>query len=282
MTNLLSSPVYGGSAERKRSGGGNFPRYSFANHLLSAAAGLAALAAVTGAAMSAKLDAIATAQGPVEVQAIHHASLMLTWNGKHVFVDPTADQDVSVESYAALPKPDVVVYTHGHYDHFNSALLDKVAGPETEIVCPQEVCNQISKLLQDKVHVMANGQNETIDGIRVEAVPMYNTTPDRMKFHPKGKGNGYVLGFADKRIYVAGDTEEAPELAHLAKIDAAFLPMNLPYTETVEAAAKWVKDFRPRVVYPYHFRNGDGSKSDLAAFKADVGGASDVRVLDWY
>lgn len=240
--------------------------------------------AVTGAAMGAKTDTIATNKGPIEIQAIHHASLMLTWNGKHVLVDPAPlDRSGAPDpSFAGLPKADLILYTHSHFDHFNAGILEAVAGPKTEIVAPQEVADLVPKPLQAQVHQMANGDKTTMDGIGVEAVAMYNTSPERTNFHPKGKGNGYILTFNGKRIYVAGDTEEAPELAHLPKIDAAFLPMNLPYTETAEAAAQWVKDFKPHTVYPYHFRNGDGSKSDLAAFKTDVGGASEVRVLDWY
>ncbi len=251
---------------------------------ISAAASLAGLMAVTGAAMSANTDSIATGKGPLEVLAIHHASLMLTWNGKHVLVDPAPlDRSGAPDpSFAGMPKPDLILYTHSHFDHFNAGVLDTVAGPKTEIVAPQEVAELVPKPLQSRVHEMANGDKTAMDGIGVEAVAMYNTSPERAKFHPKGKGNGYILTFDDKRVYVAGDTEEAPELAHLPKIEAAFLPMNLPYTESVEEAAKWVKDFKPRVVYPYHFRNGDGSKSDLAKFKADVNGASDVRELDWY
>ena len=250
---------------------------------VSAVAGLVALVAVTGAAMCAKTDTITTANGPIEIQAIHHASLMLSWNGKHILIDP-APLDPSGApdtSFAGLPKPDVIVYTHDHYDHFNADILDAVIGAKSEIIAPQEVADKVPAPLKSRVHLMANGDKKNMDGIGVEAVAMYNTTPDRMKFHPKGKGNGYILTFDGKRVYVAGDTEEAPELAHLSNIEAAFLPMNLPYTETVEVAAKWVRDFKPRVVYPYHFRNGDGSKSDLNTFKVDVGGASQVRVLDW-
>ena len=111
---------------------------------------------------------------------------------------------------------------------------------------------------------------------------MYNTTPARAKFHPKGQGNGYVLTIRDKRIYVAGDTEETPELAHLPNIDLAFIPVNLPYTQSVEAAAKWVKDFKPKMVFPYHTRNNDGSLSDMALFSTQVGNASLVRLRKWY
>lgn len=136
--------------------------------------------------------------------------------------------------------------------------------------------------LQAKVKAMNNGDRAMLGGVGVEAVAMYNITPARLNFHPKGQGNGYILTFGDKRVYIAGDTEETPELAHLANIDLAFIPANLPYTQTVEAAAKWVKDFRPKIVFPYHYRNQDGTTSDMAAFETLVGNASLVRLRKWY
>jgi L-ascorbate metabolism protein UlaG (beta-lactamase superfamily) len=211
---------------------------------------------------------------------------MLTWNGKHVLVDPAPIDETKganpVAGYAALPKPDAIVVTHIHFDHFNVPILEAVAGANTVIVAPRDVYDAMPADLKAKTKIMKNGDSGVVDAIPVEAVPAYNTTPDRAKFHPKGVGNGYVLTFGGKRIYIAGDTEEAAELAHLAKIDVAFLPMNLPYTQTVEAAAHWVKDFKPGVVYPYHYRNGDGTMSDVAAFKTQVGSASEVRFLHWY
>jgi L-ascorbate metabolism protein UlaG (beta-lactamase superfamily) len=248
---------------------------------LAAVVGFAALAVSSEAAMD---DTIATNDGALQIHAVHHASLVLTWKGKHIFIDPAPVDETgdAAAAFKALPKPDVIIYTHGHFDHFSAGVLQAIAAPNTEIVAPQEVAAGIPTPLQGKVHVLANGDKSAIDGIAVEAVPAYNTTPEHTKFHPKGKGNGYVLTLGGKRVYIAGDTEEAPELAHLQNIDVAFLPMNQPYTLTVEAAAQWVKDFKPHTVYPYHFRNGDGSKSDLSAFKAAIAGASDVKVLDWY
>jgi L-ascorbate metabolism protein UlaG (beta-lactamase superfamily) len=250
------------------------------------AAGLAVLTLCMGEAMSASRDdTISTANGPVGVHAIHHASLMLTWNGKHVFVDPAPIDDRGSDpaaGYKALPRPDAIIITHSHFDHFSVPVVEAVAGANTVIVAPQDVYDALPADLKAKTKVMKNGNKDVVDAIPVEAVTAYNTTPERTKFHAKGAGNGYVLTFGGKRVYIAGDTEEAPELAHLPNIDAAFLPMNLPYTETVEAAAKWVRDFKPGVVYPYHYRNGDGTMSDLAAFKKLVGGASEVRVLGWY
>jgi len=254
------------------------------SHIARAAAAFAAFIICTGTAMSATQDdTIATPKGPVAVHAIHHASLMLTFEGKHILVDPAPIGDGDpVTGYRKLPTPDVILYTHNHYDHFNVAILEAVAGPNTVIVAPQEVDVEIPPAMRSKVKLMKNGDKAVVAGVPIEAEAMYNTTPDRMKFHPKGKGNGYVLTLGGERIYIAGDTEETPETAHLADIDAAFLPMNLPYTETVEAAAKWVKDFKPHIVYPYHYHNQDGTLSDLSAFKKDVGSTSEVRELEWY
>ena len=249
---------------------------------LARAACLTVLFLCAGAAARAD-DSIATDNGPLVIHPIHHASLMLTWNGKHVLADP-APVDGGADPttpYRALPTPDVIVVTHIHGDHFNVPILEAVAGAATVIVAPQNVYDALPADLKSKTKVMKNGDRLVADSIPVEAVAMYNTTPERMKFHPKGQGNGYILTIGGKGIYIAGDTEEAPELAHLANIDVAFIPMNLPFTETVDAAANWVRDFKPKIVYPYHYHNGDGTLSDLNRFKALVGGATDVRLRDW-
>ena len=128
---------------------------------------------------------------------------------------------------------------------------------------------------------MKNGDKQDVAGIAIEAVPSYNTSADRLKFHPKGQDNGYVLNFGGKRVYVAGDTEETPELKALKNIDVAFIPINLPYTEDADAAAAWVKDFKPKIVYPYHTQGMPSG--DVQKFKQLVGKASDfVRLRDWY
>jgi L-ascorbate metabolism protein UlaG (beta-lactamase superfamily) len=251
---------------------------------ITAAVALVVLSAISAMAQSTN-DTIAAPGGAITVHPIHHASLMLTWNGKHVLVDPApldAKGAAPAAGYEGLPKPDVIVVTHIHGDHFSLPIIEAVVGRDTVIVAPREVYDAMPADLKAKTKVMKNGDSNVVDAIPVEAVPAYNTTPDRVKFHPKGVGNGYVLTFGGKRVYIAGDTEETPELGHLAGIDAAFVPMNLPYTETVEAAAKWVKDFKPGVVYPYHCRNADGTMSDLDAFQRLVGGASEVRLLRWY
>lgn len=239
------------------------------------------IAGANAASAAPSDDVIPTAVGDVQLHAIHHAAFTLTWKGTTVLVDPAPPQggaapaDVTAE-YRALAKPQLILLTHDHPDHFNVAILAAVAGGAT-IVAPQEVFDAMPADLKAKTKVMANGDTATVAGVPIEAVAMYNTTADRVQYHPKGGGNGYILSIGGKRIYIAGDTEETPEMKALKDIDVVFLPMNLPYTMDVEHAAQAVKDFRPKVVYPYHYRG-----SDVAKFKTLVGDAADVRLLKWY
>jgi L-ascorbate metabolism protein UlaG (beta-lactamase superfamily) len=226
-------------------------------------------------------DSIATADGALAIHAIHHAALTLTWNNVHILVDPAPNPAAPkggdpVAEFKAMPPPDLILYTHDHGDHFDADVLTAIAGKAT-IIAPQEVATKIPAALKDQTEVLANGDKTTFKAISIEAVAMYNTTPERLSYHPKGGGNGYVLTIGAKRIYVAGDTEETPEMDALTGIDVAFVPMNLPYTMDVDHAAQAVKDFRPKIVYPYHY-----SGSDVNAFKAAVGDATDVRLLKWY
>jgi len=251
------------------------------------AAGLAALVlSLPAKAQVAGSDHFSTAGGPIDIVPIHHASLMLTYKGEHILIDPApldgAQGDAVTAPYKAMPQPDFILITHVHGDHFNVPILEAVAGPKTVIITPQNVHDAMPPDLQAKTKVMKNGDKGALGQVAVEAVAMYNVTPARLNFHPKGLGNGYVMTFADKRVYVAGDTEETPELAHLPRIDLAFIPVNLPYTEDVAAAAKWLKDFKPKMVFPYHYRNGDGTTSDMAALSTLVGNASLVRLRKWY
>jgi L-ascorbate metabolism protein UlaG (beta-lactamase superfamily) len=253
---------------------------TFAIRMLAIASVLGA-ATLSAAAAEPSDDTIPTADGSVTLHAIHHAAFTLTWKGMTILVDPAPPQggtppaDVTAE-YRALPRPELILLTHDHPDHFNVPILEAVSRQAT-IVAPQEVFDQMPADLKAKTKVMKNGETATVAGVPIEAVAMYNTTPDRTQYHPKGGGNGYLLTIGGKRIYIAGDTEETPEMDALKDIDVAFLPMNLPFTMDVEHAAKAVKDFRPKVVYPYHYRG-----SDVAKFKALVGNAADVRLLKWY
>jgi L-ascorbate metabolism protein UlaG (beta-lactamase superfamily) len=227
-------------------------------------------------------DKIQTSQGEIEVHPIHHAAMVLGWNGKVILVDPAPQQDAPEGSdvtaeYRSMAAPNVILITHEHPDHFNVDILNVVARDGVKIVAPQSVADKMPDELKSKTTVMANGDTGDFDGIAIEAVPAYNTTEDRLKFHPKGRDNGYVLTLGDKHVYIAGDTEDTPEMRAMTGIDVAFLPMNLPYTMDVEHAADAVKAFKPGIVYPYHYAD-----SDVQKFKSLVGDAADVRLLKWY
>jgi L-ascorbate metabolism protein UlaG (beta-lactamase superfamily) len=257
-----------------------------AMRLLGAAAALACL--VMGASPASAMPAAdqePTHQGgDLTIQPIQHASLLLSWNGHSVLVDPAPlDPAAAVgPEFTSLAKPDIILITHIHADHFSPPVLEAVTGDHTVILTPRNVYEKLPADLHKHARALTNGTRTVVDGIPIEAVPMYNTTAERQSFHPKGAGNGYIVTFGGERVYVAGDTEESAELSHLRDIDVAFIPMNLPFTQTPQAAAKWVRDFRPRIVYPYHYRNRDGSKSDIQWFKTLVGNASEVRLRDWY
>ncbi len=208
-------------------------------------------------------DTIKTTAGPLEITFIGHGTLMFAWNGKIIHVDPWSN----LADYSKLPKADLVLVTHHHGDHLDRKAIDMICTDKTVIlltaICEKEL---------GRGKVMANGDVQTVLGIKVEAVPAYNLVhkrPDGTPFHPKGEGNGYVLTFGATRVYVAGDTENTPEMKALKKIDVAFLPMNLPYTMTPAQVADAAKAFRPKVLYPYHY--GETDPATLAGLLKGMG-----------
>jgi len=215
-------------------------------------------------------DTLATSAGDVTITPLNHATLVLS-SGAHVlYIDPAK------VDFAGQPGPTGILITHAHGDHFDPDNLAKIAG-KAQLVVTEEIMGKLPEALKAQAVVMKNGDSGTIDGIPVMAVPAYNTSPDKQQFHPKGAGNGYVLSFGDKKIYIAGDTEDTPEMDALSGIDVAFLPMNQPYTMTPEQAAAAVKAFKPKVVYPYHYKG-----TDPKAFADLVGNAAEIRLRDWY
>jgi L-ascorbate metabolism protein UlaG (beta-lactamase superfamily) len=199
-------------------------------------------------------DVIPTSAGELAITFIGHGSLMMAFNGKTIHIDPVSDE----ADYASLPKADIILLTHEHSDHMDKDALSKLRTDRTILVMTALCAAQVRGGV-----VMRNGDAQTIDGLKVEAVPAYNLIhkrPDGQVFHPKGNGNGYILTFSDTRVYVAGDTENTPEMDALKNIDIAFLPMNLPYTMTPEMVADAACAFRPRILYPYHFGSTDTNK----------------------
>ncbi|HYG33163.1 MAG TPA: MBL fold metallo-hydrolase, partial [Clostridia bacterium] len=211
----------------------------------------------------------------LKILPINHATLALQWKDKTICVDPVG----GAKAFPGLPKPDLILLTDVHGDHLSKETLAELAGPDTKLVGPPAVIEQLPPDLRDHATVLTNGQTGQFLGIKIEAIPAYNLTSERLKFHAKGRGNGYVVTLGGKRIYLSGDTEDIPEMLALKNIDVAFVCMNLPYTMTVEQAARAVRAFKPRVVYPYHYRG-----SDLNTFKQLVGtdAGVEVRVRDWY
>ena len=199
-------------------------------------------------------DIIKTSTDDLTITFIGHGTLMFTFGTKIIHVDPFT----KVADYATFPKADVILITHEHFDHLDLKALALVRTEKTKMVL-NEAC---SKQVKNGI-IMKNGDVQTVNGLKIEAVPAYNLIHKRengQPFHPKGVGNGYIITFGDKRVYVAGDTENIPEMKSLREIDCAFLPMNLPYTMTPEMVADAAKAFRPKVLYPYHFGDTDTSK----------------------
>ncbi len=232
---------------------------------------LSGLSAVSLLAGPSPADTIPTSAGPVEITPIHHASFTLRAGGKLVYVDPSP-----AELFKGKPKADLILLTDIHGDHMDLAAIADLSQADTTVVAPAAVAQKIAG-----VRVLENGQKTSWNGWAIEAVPMYNIKrgpkPGEL-YHPKGRGNGYVLTYGGKRFYISGDTENIPEMRALENIDVAFVCMNLPYTMPVEEAAEAVKAFHPKIVYPYHYKGQDTQK--FAELLKGTG--IDVRLRDWY
>jgi len=199
-------------------------------------------------------DIIKTSIGNLEITFIGHGTLMFTIGGKVIHVDPWS----RLADYSRMNKADFILLTHEHRDHLDQKALELLRTESTAIVLTKACASQVKGGI-----VMNNGDVKVIEGFKIEAVPAYNIVHMRSEgvpFHPKGSGNGYVIAFGDKRVYVAGDTENVPEMKNLRDIDIAFLPMNLPYTMTPEMVADASKAFKPKILYPYHYGKPDTSK----------------------
>jgi L-ascorbate metabolism protein UlaG (beta-lactamase superfamily) len=238
-------------------------------------AGLLIAAGNTSAATALTGDLVPTSEGDLVIHPINHATLALGWKNLILYVDPVG----GAKRFANLPRPDLILLTHIHGDHLSADTLKAVATEATQFVAPRAVAQQLPADLRPRTTVLTNGQTASLLGLKIEAMPAYNLAAERQQFHPKGQGNGYVLTLGDTRVYLSGDTEDIPEMRALKGIDVAFLCMNLPYTMTVEQASSAVREFRPKIVYPYHCRG-----SDLEKFKRLVGDDAgvDVRLRDWY
>ena len=222
-------------------------------------------------------DHVPTKAGDLVIHPINHATLALGWGKAIVYADPVG----GAQRFAGLPRPNIILVTDIHGDHMNAATLQAVSDEKTVIVVPAAVASDksMTEEIRPRFVILNNGETKDVQGLTIEAIPMYNLTPSRAKMHTKGRGNGYVVTFGGTRVYLTGDTEDIPEMRALKNIDVAFVCMNQPYTMTVEQASSAVREFRPKIVYPYHYQG-----SDTAKFKELVGDGAgvEVRLRDWY
>lgn len=244
-------------------------------------AGLAGLSATTFMPFTARADALSgdsykTNSGQIAVNPVGHASFVLTAPDLVIYNDPVGGKAL-FNTYSA---PGLILITHEHQDHFEPDTLTAIVGADTKLVVNPSVMEKLPADLKAKATAIGNGEKTTVGSIEIEAIPAYNTTEDRKQYHPQGRDNGYILTIDGRRVYIAGDTEDTPEMRAVKDIYVAFVPMNLPYTMDVDQASSAVAAFKPAFVYPYHYKG-----SDPQAFADKVAAAaSETKVVQgkWY
>ena len=219
--------------------------------------------------------------GEIKIQPLMHASMHLSWKEQSILIDPYKNENY----YKNISSPELILITDIHGDHLNIESLKNINIEKTQFVVPQAVANILRENGFTKIQELSNGSRTNINGMEIAAIPMYNLPQEEKSKHPKGRGNGYIITLGNQKVYLSGDTEDIAEMRQLQNIDIAFVCMNLPYTMDVEAAASAVLDFKPKLVFPYHYRGGGGKFSDIHKFKELVNASNEeieVRLVDWY
>ncbi|MFC5272165.1 MBL fold metallo-hydrolase [Adhaeribacter terreus] len=225
-------------------------------------------------------DVIETKHGNLTIQPVTHGTLVLTWNNVTIYVDPYG----GAKGFTGLAPADLVLITDIHKDHLDIETLRAIPVKKAIFVVPQAVADELPETFKDELVILKNGKNTEQFDIGIKAIPMYNLPETEDSRHPKGRGNGYVLEMGGKKIYISGDTEDTEEMRDLKDIEVAFVCMNLPFTMSVKQASEGVLAFKPKIVYPYHYRGQEGL-SDINEFKklVNVGDKNiDVRLRNWY
>jgi L-ascorbate metabolism protein UlaG (beta-lactamase superfamily) len=215
-------------------------------------------------------DVIKTEAGSAEITFIGHASLLFRIDDMNVYFDPVSGSG----NFTGLPKADLILVTHDHYDHLDNDLINSLKKEGTIIICNTTAGAKVKGSV-----VMKAGESRLVKELKVEAVAAYNIVNMRspgQPFHPEGIGLGYILSYGGRRFYIAGDTENTPEMKALRNIDVAFLPMNLPYTMTPEMVADAARAFKPGILYPYH--TGDTNTGRIVELMK--GSGVEVRIRD--
>jgi len=233
-----------------------------------------------GNTLLAQSDRLPVQGGEIVLTPVLHATTVLQWGETTIYMDPYGGAD----RFNGLEAPDLICITHAHGDHLDPVTLEGLDLSQATLVAPRSVVQKLNGITFARIEVLQNGEEIELMGMTIEAIPMYNLPDDETSRHPKGWGNGYVLHIGGKKLYFSGDTEDIREMRSLKDIDYAFVCMNLPYTMDVEQAASAVLDFKPKVVYPYHYR-GRPDFSDVNAFERLVNKgepAIEVRLRNWY
>lgn len=219
-------------------------------------------------------DHLQTSDGNLVIHPVNHASFVLQWPGGMIYNDPVG----GASRYAGMPRAALILVSHDHGDHFEASTINAVKQDGTLVIAPAAVYSRLTAALKAVTIPLSNGAQTNVLGVTVEAIPAYNAN------HPKGVGNGYVLTLGGRRIYISGDTGNIPEMRSLTDINVAFVCMNVPFTMAIPEAVSAVRAFRPAVVYPYHFRNQDGSPANLVTFQRGVSPdlPIEVRRRTWY
>ncbi len=221
-------------------------------------------------------DAFKSANGEITIHPVSHASFVMTTPAGTIYNDPVGGASL----YEGFPAPDLILITHHHGDHFDPETLAAIVTDDTALITNPTVFEALPEELKARTQSLSNGDNAEAFGTTIQALPAYNLTEDRLQYHPQGRDNGYVFSADGLRVYVAGDTEDIPEMRALTDIDIAFVPMNLPYTMDEDQAASAVTEFAPKVVYPYHYKGSDPEK--FAALVEDSPAKVEVRMGPWY
>lgn len=233
-----------------------------------------------GYSQRAKPDILNTDKGLINIQPILHGTLVLEWNKEVIYVDPYGGP----EAFNGIKDPTLILITDIHGDHLNLNTLESINTGSAKMIAPQAVADKLPDNYKSLLTVVSNNEQVHVNNIPIRALPMYNLPEVDDSKHPKGRGNGYILNLGGKLIYLAGDTEDIPEMRSLKDIDVAFVCMNLPYTMDIEQAADAVLAFKPTIVYPYHYRGAEGL-SDIESFKKKVNAIDNqikVRLRNWY
>ncbi len=230
--------------------------------------------------VTAQTQNFTTTKGTLAITPVFHSALVMQWQGKTIFADPYG----GAERYEKFSSPDVVIITHQHPDHLNEETLKGLNLINATLIAPQIVIENLKNKTFKKIIPLNNNSSIEINNFSVMALPMYNL-PEKTARHKKGEGNGYVLSIGGKNIYISGDTEDIKEMRSLRSIDVAFVCMNLPYTMDVNQAADAVLAFKPKVIYPFHYRGAENKFSDVNKFKSLVNERNkniNVTLLNWY